>query len=264
MLENVDLQHVALRRAADKHWPGREMRPRPRRHLFERAQMQRVRPRLIGMEVHLVPGHPGRESHGVARVDFEDRRNGGVEITPDHVLGRGGNLVVAAHGVGSLEVAPSGGSAAAIETIVGPGQMQQQRGLGARLRGSPHAGPTRIAAARRGWLYLPARGRRKFGGTALYRVSHNQKHLADEFMANPFGRASPELQRVLMVFRGEPLEGKPVLICTKPFEEWALAIHSGKRGVPPQLTEHRFASLEEAERFVFRLRWKKYTGHDLA
>jgi hypothetical protein len=98
----------------------------------------------------------------------------------------------------------------------------------------------------------------------VYRVSHNQKHLADEFMANPFGRASPELQRVLMVFRGEPLEGKPVLLCTKPFEEWALAIHSGKRGVPPQLTEHRFTSLEDAERFVFRLRWKKYTGHDLA
>jgi hypothetical protein len=84
----------------------------------------------------------------------------------------------------------------------------------------------------------------------LYRVSHNQKHLADEFMANPYGRASPELQRVLMVFRGEPLEGKPVLICTKPFEEWALAIYSGRRGVPPQLSEHRFTSLEEAERFV--------------
>src|SRR5262245_41336408 len=64
---------------------------------------------------------------------------------------------------------------------------------------------------------------------ALYRVSHNSKHLADEFMADPFGRASPELQRVLMVFRGEPLEGKPVLVCTKPFEEWALAIHPGRR-----------------------------------
>ena len=38
----------------------------------------------------------------------------------------------------------------------------------------------------------------------MYRVGHNQKHLADEFMANPFGRASPELQRILMVFRGGP------------------------------------------------------------
>jgi hypothetical protein len=97
----------------------------------------------------------------------------------------------------------------------------------------------------------------------LYRVSHNSKHLADEFMADPFGRASPELQRVLMIFRGEPLEGKPILICTKPFEEWALAFHAGRRGVPPTMTEHRFTSLAEAERFVFRLRWKKYTGHDL-
>jgi hypothetical protein len=67
-----------------------------------------------------------------------------------------------------------------------------------------------------------------------------------------------------MVFRGEPLEGKPVLICTKPFEEWTLALHSGWRGVAPTMTEHKFTSLEDAERFVFRLRWKKHTGHDLA
>lgn len=98
----------------------------------------------------------------------------------------------------------------------------------------------------------------------MYRVTHNQKHLADEFMANPLGRASPELQRVLMVFRGEPLEGKPVLLNTRPFKEWTLAFHSGRRGVPPTPTEHKFATLEEAERFVFRMRWKKYTGHDLA
>ena len=97
----------------------------------------------------------------------------------------------------------------------------------------------------------------------MYRVSHNSKHLADEFMADPFGRASPELQRVLMIFRGEPLEGKPILICTKPFEEWALALYPGRRCVSLTMTEHRFTSLADAERFVFRLRWKKYTGHDL-
>ena len=27
----------------------------------------------------------------------------------------------------------------------------------------------------------------------MYRVNHNQKHLADEFMANPLARPSPEL-----------------------------------------------------------------------
>jgi hypothetical protein len=100
-------------------------------------------------------------------------------------------------------------------------------------------------------------------GCGMYRINHNKKHLADEFMANPFGRASPELQRVLMVFRGEPVAGKYVLICTKPFEEWALAELTGKRGNPPRLLEDRFTSLEEAERAVFRKRWKKHTGHEL-
>ena len=38
----------------------------------------------------------------------------------------------------------------------------------------------------------------------MYRVTHNQKHLADEFLADPFGRPSPELQRVLIAFRGAP------------------------------------------------------------
>jgi hypothetical protein len=97
----------------------------------------------------------------------------------------------------------------------------------------------------------------------VYRVTHNKKHLADEFMANPFGRASPELQRVLMVFRGEPAEGKYVLICTRPHQEWTLAQITGKRGDPPKLLDQKFTSLEEAERAVFRLRWKKHTGHDL-
>ncbi|MBV8566167.1 MAG: ABC transporter permease [Methylobacteriaceae bacterium] len=98
----------------------------------------------------------------------------------------------------------------------------------------------------------------------MYRVNHNEKHLADEFMANPFGRPSPELQRVLIVFRGEPVAGKYVLVCTKPFKEWALAELGGKRGEPVKLLGERFTSLEEAERYVFRKRWKKYTGHDLA
>ena len=42
----------------------------------------------------------------------------------------------------------------------------------------------------------------------MYRVNHNQKHLADEFMADPLGRPSPELQRVLIAFRGEAIEGQ--------------------------------------------------------
>lgn len=101
-------------------------------------------------------------------------------------------------------------------------------------------------------------------GSLMYTVNHNMKHVAEEFMRNPIGHHSPELQRVLMVFRGEPLEGKYVLICTKPFEEWQLATLTGVRGKPVKLIKDKFfSSVEDAEREVFRLRWKKYTGHEL-
>jgi hypothetical protein len=98
----------------------------------------------------------------------------------------------------------------------------------------------------------------------VHKVSHNQKHLADEFLARPFGPASPELQRLLMIFRGEAMAGKYVLICTKPFAEWTLARLGRKRGDPVELIEDQvFTSLEDAERAVFRLRWKAHTGYDL-
>jgi hypothetical protein len=50
----------------------------------------------------------------------------------------------------------------------------------------------------------------------MFRVTHNQKHLADEFMANPLGRPRLELQRVLIAFCGGPIEDKFVLVCTNP------------------------------------------------
>ena len=98
----------------------------------------------------------------------------------------------------------------------------------------------------------------------MYTVNHNKKHLAEEFMQDPLGPHSPELQRVLMVFRGGPVEGKHVLVCTKPYREWTLAQVTGVRGKPVKmLRDQVFTSLEDAERAVFRMRWKKHTGRDL-
>lgn len=99
----------------------------------------------------------------------------------------------------------------------------------------------------------------------MHRVTHNQKHLADEFMADPFSRRpSPELQRLLMIFRGQPVPERYVLVCTKPYREWALARMGARRGDPVELIgEERFTSLEDAERAVFRLRWKHHTGYEL-
>jgi branched-chain amino acid transport system permease protein len=88
--------------------------------------------------------------------------------------------------------------------------------------------------------------------------------LAREFRTTPIGRHSPDLQRLLRFFRGEPVEGKYALLCTVPNREWRLVELSGEVGKP--LTVHQgrvYTSLAEAEWDVFKLRWKRYTGQDL-
>jgi hypothetical protein len=99
---------------------------------------------------------------------------------------------------------------------------------------------------------------------SIYRIDPEKDLVyATEFMRVPVGHQSPGLQRVLHVFRGEPLAGKYVLICTKPHREWQLAKLSGQRGKPPTLESRFYNSLEEAERDVFRRRWKDVTGVEL-
>jgi hypothetical protein len=99
---------------------------------------------------------------------------------------------------------------------------------------------------------------------SIYRIDpENDLVYAAEFMRVPVGHQSPGLQRVLHVFRGEPLAGKYVLICTKAHKEWQLGRLSGKRGTPPTRENKFYTSLEEAERDVFRRRWKDITGAEL-
>ena len=88
--------------------------------------------------------------------------------------------------------------------------------------------------------------------------------LAREFMATPIGHHSPDLQRLLRTFRGEPVKGKYALLITKPSREWMLIELSGDKGVPFKLHRDQvFTSLADAERAVFRLRWKRHTGQDM-
>jgi hypothetical protein len=98
-----------------------------------------------------------------------------------------------------------------------------------------------------------------------YRIDpRRDRELVDEFRKTPIGHHSPNLQRVLNTLRGGLLRGKYVLVCTRPFREWVLARHPGERGKPIELLrEHTFASREEAEWAVFRMRWKEHTGEDL-
>ncbi len=90
------------------------------------------------------------------------------------------------------------------------------------------------------------------------------REYVNEFRQNVLGPHSPNLQRILNAMRGGPMAGKHMLVCTKPFREWVLARHPGGRNKPIELLpEHTFTSIEDAEWFVFRLRWKEMTGEDL-
>lgn len=97
-----------------------------------------------------------------------------------------------------------------------------------------------------------------------YRIGPKDRPLAEEFRQTPIGHHSPALQRVLNVFRGEPMKGKYVLICTKPHKEWVLGRLSGERGRLIKLLKKKvYENIEDAEWDVFKLRWKKYTGSEL-
>ena len=98
----------------------------------------------------------------------------------------------------------------------------------------------------------------------IYKVSQQDHSVVEEFQQKPIGHHSPKLQRVLNVFRGEDPKDKYVLICTKPHKEWTLGLLSGERGKPVKILKDKvYTNVEDAEREIFRRRWKKYTGSEI-
>jgi hypothetical protein len=94
----------------------------------------------------------------------------------------------------------------------------------------------------------------------MYRFDAARTELAREFKARPFGEHSPDLQYLLNMMRTRVDVPFHVLIMTRPFEQWALAVLEPGGKTPPRLTNQVFHSLEEAEWTVFRLRWKELAG----
>lgn len=98
-------------------------------------------------------------------------------------------------------------------------------------------------------------------------MGHQQspsRHLASEFRQHQLGHHSSELQRLLTAFRGTPMAGKYVLICSKPHTEWRLGRLSGVRGEPPTIiSDQVFNTRAEAEWEVFKRRWEEHFGESL-
>jgi hypothetical protein len=99
---------------------------------------------------------------------------------------------------------------------------------------------------------------------ARLKIDPDDLSIAQEFRRQPIGYHSKNLQAVLNLFRGGPVEGKWVLVCRKPWREWVLAQLPGKRGAPLILHEDVvFTDWNAAEWEVFRRRWREHTGREL-
>lgn len=101
------------------------------------------------------------------------------------------------------------------------------------------------------------------GTAAMFKVDPSRVDLAHEFKARPYGRHSDELQRILNLFRSDPVAHNYCVVCTKPHEQWALARFRATSREPVDLLGPVFSSLADAEWAVFKLRWHRHTGQAL-
>ena len=98
----------------------------------------------------------------------------------------------------------------------------------------------------------------------MFEIDPSRLDLAQEFRRKPFGRHSADLQRVLNRMRSEPFEGHYVLLRDGRFGPWKLAQLGRRPQDPMTLTGHVFEDRREAEWAVFKLRWQRLTGQELA
>ena len=101
--------------------------------------------------------------------------------------------------------------------------------------------------------------------SAANKLTPADRKYVEQFRQAPYGPHGPELQRIVNIMRGPPVEGKYVLVCTKPHREWVLGRLPGAKDKPIEiLSDHVFNDLAAAEWFVFKLRWRELTGEELA
>jgi hypothetical protein len=76
-----------------------------------------------------------------------------------------------------------------------------------------------------------------------------------EHQGDPLGNHSDGLKRVLNLIRRTAPNGKYLLVCTRPFEEWRIARTSKVRGQAPTFVDERsFDSEAKAMHAIFLMR----------
>jgi len=99
---------------------------------------------------------------------------------------------------------------------------------------------------------------------ARYQLSDADIPFAREFLAQPIGYHSPGLQRVLNRMRGVDWDFKYVLVIEERYSKWRLGKLPKARGSKVEMVDNViYTDLLEAERDIFKRRWKDLTGQDV-
>ncbi len=100
---------------------------------------------------------------------------------------------------------------------------------------------------------------------AIKAMGSSPTELYREFAENPVGKHSPNLQLVLLYMRGAPVPGKFELLAEETHKSWILAELTGVRGDPVIAHEDvRYSDLAEAERDIYRRRWRALMGEEIS
>ncbi|MCY0097035.1 hypothetical protein [Hoeflea ulvae] len=99
---------------------------------------------------------------------------------------------------------------------------------------------------------------------ARYQLTEEDLPFAREFMAAPIGYHSPGLQRVLNRMRGPHGSFKYVLVVKERYGLWQLGRLPARRGAKIELVAGiTYTDLIDAERDIFKRRWRDLTGQNL-
>jgi len=95
----------------------------------------------------------------------------------------------------------------------------------------------------------------------MYEIQPQDAELLRHFRTTNTHTRPLELNRVLNRLRMEPMAGKHVIVCTVPYQEWAIGVLGQKRGDPIVLLDVRYTSLEQAQWRMLKIRWALHTTH---
>ena len=90
----------------------------------------------------------------------------------------------------------------------------------------------------------------------MYRIDPSRRDaLIAEYRSAPLGPHSAEMQKVLLRLRWGGAIGRPVVVVTVPYREWAIGIGPRRRGEPVEVERERvFTDIGEAFAVVFERR----------